>query len=471
MPHGTASPVGDGADDLRRAAPSAALDVGSVGGSLGAVGSVVVGGRARRSVGRRLVVAVGAAAPGRASPAGDERAPRRRTQPTRSRNSSSSCVDALGLLHLDEVGAAQLDVRRRRRSAPRRCACRGRRPARRTCAATKERRAPCDVAERDPGVLGGAQGEVEVPVDRGGQELVDRARRRARVGHREHEAGVGQHARCARGPTGSRLAIGVSARPACLQRPGEVDRERAGPRRAAGAAGRASWRTCRPGRRRREQAGHPLGVADARARTSVLTPIDQPISTARSTPKWSITDSASSTNSSIADPARVGRAVGAAGAAVVPGHDPHAAVGVEQRRPGPRAGAEPVAEHDGRAVDRAVGVVGPGPQPGAVVGEDVVVPDLEGCRHLGGAGRALGGHGPDLAAPSHHADAARLGHPPFTPASSAETPSVPLGPQTSGSAAPPPAAVPLLASRHPRDGFADGPLRRFLHCRARRLRT
>ncbi len=32
---------------------------------------------------------------------------------------------------------------------------------------------------------------------------------------------------------------------------------------------------------------------------AVLTPIDQPISTARSTPKWSITDSASSTNSSM----------------------------------------------------------------------------------------------------------------------------------------------------------------------------
>ena len=81
-------------------------------------------------------------------------------------------------------------------------------------------------------------------------------------------------------------------------------------------------------------------------------------------PKWSITDSAVLDERARSRRGRVGGPVGAAGAAVVPRDDPDAAVGVEQRRPRPGVGAEPVAQHDGRAVDHAVGVVGPGPAAG-----------------------------------------------------------------------------------------------------------
>ena len=81
-----------------------------------------------------------------------------------------------------------------------------------------------------------------------------------------------------------------------------------------------------------------------------------------------------------ADPGRVRGAVGPRDAAVVPGHDTDPAAGVEQRRPGPLADPEPVAQQHGRAVDLAVRVVGPGAQPGAVVGEDVGVPDDESRR-------------------------------------------------------------------------------------------
>ena len=71
----------------------------------------------------------------------------------------------------------------------------------------------------------------------------------------------------------------------------------------------------------------------------MLTPIDQPMSTARSTPKWSITDEGVLDERLDADAVGVGRPVGAAGAAVVPGDDPDAAVGAQQRRPGPGVGA------------------------------------------------------------------------------------------------------------------------------------
>ena len=83
--------------------------------------------------------------------------------------------------------------------------CRGRRPARRSSPATNVGRHR-DLAQRDPAVLGGAQGEVEVPVDRGGRGTrATRVGGDVRVGHREHEAAVGEHrdgARADRQPGG-----------------------------------------------------------------------------------------------------------------------------------------------------------------------------------------------------------------------------------------------------------------------------
>ena len=85
----------------------------------------------------------------------------------------------------------------------------------------------------------------------------------------------------------------------------------------------------------------------------VLTPIDQPISTAWSMPKWSITESPSCTKCSISTCEGSAGPVGAAGAAVVPRDHADTAVGVEQRRPGVGVGAEAVAQHHRRPVDHA----------------------------------------------------------------------------------------------------------------------
>ena len=99
-------------------------------------------------------------------------------------------------------------------------------------------------------------------------------------------------------PTGSRVVTGEIARPvvrSARERPTVSRRatacgSRNGPSMVAkvspGTPATAKIPVTRSGWRR----------ASSKA---VLTPIDQPISTARSTPKWSITDSASSTNSSM----------------------------------------------------------------------------------------------------------------------------------------------------------------------------
>ena len=127
-----------------------------------------------------------------------------------------------------------------------------------------------------------------------------------------------------------------------------------GRRRAGGAAGRAWWRTCRRARPR-PRTGPPTRSGWRTASSNmVLTPIDQPMSTARSTPKWSMTDSASSTNSSM--PTRCG-SVGRS--------EPPVPRWFQETTRTPQSGssraghahglgAEAVAQHDGRAVDRAV---------------------------------------------------------------------------------------------------------------------
>ena len=126
-------------------------------------------------------------------------------QDTRSRKSSSSCVHPVRLLHLDEVAAAQLDVRRAAR-------CRVGR-GRHVPGAGQQVEGAGDEA-RSGTVMplsetracsGGAQGEVEVPLDRGREELGDGDGGQLGVGHREHEAGAGQQRRwCAGRPAAGR---------------------------------------------------------------------------------------------------------------------------------------------------------------------------------------------------------------------------------------------------------------------------
>ena len=210
---------------------------------------------------------------------------------------------------------------------------------------------------------------MEVPVDRRLQELAHGGRRELPVGHREHEAGVAERRdrpRPDRQPAGER----GQRPPAVVQQPGQADGERAGDgvRQVERAEHRGEGAAGDP--RDREQPADPLGVAggelehrvDAHRPAHEDGAVDPEVVHHRQRVLDELVD---------ADPAGVGRPVRAAGAAVVPAHDPDAAVGVEQRRPRPRAGAEAVAEHDGRPVDLAVGVVGPRPQPGAVVGEHV----------------------------------------------------------------------------------------------------
>ena len=135
---------------------------------------------------------------------------------------------------------------------------------------------------------------MEVPVDRCRQELLDCARRELRVGHREHESAVRDD--LDRAPSdgepgadrGDRLA-GV------LEHGGEADRDGPGQDPRHVERPRASSRKCRPARPRRRTAPAPAPGGARRARTSVLTPIDQPISTAWSIPKLSITERPSCT--------------------------------------------------------------------------------------------------------------------------------------------------------------------------------
>ena len=94
-----------------------------------------------------------------------------------------------------------------------------------------------------------------------------------------------------------------------------------------------------------------------------------------------------------ADVLGVGRALGAAGAAVVPGDDVDAALGVEQRRPAVGVGAQPVAQQHGRSAD----VVGPRLEPGAVAAGHLVEaqrqPVVDGRDDVQGLCWILGGSG------------------------------------------------------------------------------
>ena len=229
-------------------------------------------------------------------------------------------------------------------------------------------------------VLGGAQGEVEVPLDGGRQELRDGEGGQLGVGHREHEAGAGEdrdRARPDRQARGDRRE-----RPAAeLDRPRQVDGDGTG--REAGEAERAEHGGERvpgdPGDR--EQPGDPFRVGQGQLEHRVHA--DRPAHE-----HGAVDPEVVHHREPVLDELRdahvlgVGRPVGAAGAAVVPGHDPDAAVGAQQRRPGPGVGPEAVAQHDGGPVDGALGVVGPGPQAGPVVGQHVVERDagLEGAR-------------------------------------------------------------------------------------------
>ena len=83
-------------------------------------------------------------------------------------------VHAVGLLHLEEVAAAQLDVRRSLDARGGGGHVAG--PGHQVEGARDEDRGQRDAAERDAGVAGGAEREVGVPVDRGREELADRQR-------------------------------------------------------------------------------------------------------------------------------------------------------------------------------------------------------------------------------------------------------------------------------------------------------
>ena len=202
---------------------------------------------------------------------------------------------------------------------------------------------------------------MHVPVDWRGEEL--RVARRTSP----YEA-VGQtnplnrNAVVVTRPIGTRRATGVTT--------GPTRRDRAG---GAGAERRAQ----RPGEQQRRAhraskvppgtpatAKRPLTRSGCRRASSkaVFTPIDQPATTQRSTPRLSRTATASSTNAST--PTRSGSAGRALRPtpAVVPGDDPQAAVGAQQVGPGVGVRAQPVAEQHRRASACA----GPRLDPGAV---------------------------------------------------------------------------------------------------------
>ena len=102
----------------------------------------------------------------------------------------------------------------------------------------------------------------------------------------------------ARRPIGSRRAMGVRAHPACLAaRAALIVRVRATTcGRCSGPSIVAKVSPGTPATAKRPETRSGWRKASSNI---VLTPIDQPMSTALATPKWSITDSPSSTNSSI----------------------------------------------------------------------------------------------------------------------------------------------------------------------------
>ena len=261
-----------------------------------------------------------------------------------------------------------------------------------------------DLAQRDPAVLGGGMARCMYQSIGVVRNSADRVGRALGVGDREHEPAVAEHRdgpRADRQPGGDRRD-----RPAGeLQRPRDVDGERRG--RPAGQPQRAEH----GGERvtgdagHREQAGDPLGVAEGQLEHGV--DAHRPAHDRRPgrSPKWSITERASSTKASMpqCDAGRPGRSE-----PPVPRwfHDTMRTPQSAARNAGQvhGAGAEAVAEQDRRAVDGPVGVVGPGGQPGPVVGEDVVVGDAR-CRERRGRRRSAcpdcAGAGSPAVWPSH----------------------------------------------------------------------
>ena len=142
-------------------------------------------------------------------------------------------------------------------------------------------------------------------------------------------------------------------------------------------------------------ANRPLTRSGCRKASSniVLTPIDQPMTGARSMPKWSITDSASSTNASMP------QCAGSSGRSEPPVprwfHDTMRTPQSGRRKAGQVQGPVPSPLHSttvGPSMT-AVGVVGPGGQARPVVGEHVVVGDAR----RGGDARCGGRHASDCA--------------------------------------------------------------------------
>ena len=272
-------------------------------------------------------------------------------QPTTVDEVEQQLVDPFGLLDLDEVAAVQLEVAGTgdpvggASSCPATPARMSRLPATnmagtvtllsrtracRRCSAPggcTTAPAPEELLDRDGGELG-VRHRVQEPVE--GQQ-VDRARpdRQPRGDRRQLPPP------CLR----ARATLTVMARATgCGSRSG---REHGAERVARDAA----------------TANSPVTRSGCRTASSniVLTPIDQPISTARSMPKWSMTERPSSTKCSISTWLRV------------PGRSeppmprwfqettrtPQS--GRQQRRPHERVGAEAVAQHHRRAVDRRRG--------------------------------------------------------------------------------------------------------------------
>ncbi len=129
-----------------------------------------------------------------------------RGQPTWSRKSSSSWWTTSGCSIWMKCDAAQLDVVGARSSRAAALAM-SRAPARMSKVRGDEQRRHRDAAQPHPRVARGAQREVEVPVERGGEELLERHLGELGVAHREHEAGVRQHRdhlRADRQPPGDR---------------------------------------------------------------------------------------------------------------------------------------------------------------------------------------------------------------------------------------------------------------------------
>ena len=178
----------------------------------------------------------------------------------------------------------------------------------------------------------------------------------------------------ARGPTGSRVVTGVSARPVSLSTRAMLTVSSCATRRGS-LSGASMVAKVSPGTP--ATANSPDTRSGCRKASSniVLTPIDQPMSGARSMPKWSITESASSTNASMPQWA------GSAGRS-----EPPVPRWFHEMIRTPQSGRSSAGQVHGPVPSplqsttvgpsmRPVRVVGPRGQAGAVVGQHVVVGD------------------------------------------------------------------------------------------------